>query len=66
MSENLLHFAHIDNPKNTFVCEDMTSFLEKSGTAAFDYIISIASFQHLINKKERIHALKNCFRVLKE
>lgn len=65
ISENLLYFAQKDNPNNTFICEDMTSFLEKIESDSFDYIISIASFQHLINRKERGQALNNCFRVLK-
>lgn len=66
ISENLLQFAQKDNPQNIFVCDDMTDFLQKAETASFDYIISIASFQHLINTKERIIALNNSSRVLKE
>lgn len=65
ISENLLAFAQKDNPENKFVCHDMISFTESLESESFDYIISIASFQHIPDNKERKELLDNCNKALK-
>lgn len=48
-----------------FICDDITSAVKKYTQESFDYIIGIASFQHIPNKKERFYLMKNFYRLLR-
>lgn len=69
LSENLLEQAKkITIPKNIkteFICKDMVNYLSTCKQEDIDIIVGIASFQHLINKKERFLAAKYIYRALK-
>jgi ubiquinone/menaquinone biosynthesis C-methylase UbiE len=54
-----------DNKSNVnFVVSDMLSFLEKQDQQSYDFVIAVASFQHISKKYERLLILKNIYRVL--
>lgn len=48
-----------------FVCEDILEHIKKRRQEAFDYIIGIASFQHIPSKKERFYLMKSFYRLLR-
>lgn len=73
ISKNLLNFAkkqvsgkttpkHI---KTTFVCDDIAHYLKWLKQESFDFVIGIASFQHIPTTKERFFVIKNIYRILK-
>lgn len=64
ISKNLLTFAKKDNPKDKFICDDISKFIVSTKQESFDYIIWIASFQHIDNEKERKFLMKNFYRSL--
>lgn len=68
ISENLLEEAKKIPTKqhitSSFVCKDMISYLRECKQESVDIIVGIASFQHLINKKERFLAAKYMYRNL--
>ena len=66
ISEKLLNFAKQDNPNNQFFCDDMVNFTQNINIDSFDYVISIASFQHIPNKLERNKLIGNCYKILKK
>ena len=47
-----------------FVCDDILSGVKKYKQESFDYIIGIASFQHIPTKKDRFYLMKNFYRLL--
>jgi len=47
-----------------FVVSDMLSFVEKQDQQSYDFVIAVASFQHIPKKYERLLILKNIYRVL--
>lgn len=49
----------------TFVCDDITNAIKNYKQESFDYIIGIASFQHIPTKKERFYLMKNFYRLLR-
>lgn len=49
----------------TFVCDDITHAVKNYKQESFDYIIGIASFQHIPSKKERFYLMKNYYRLLR-
>lgn len=62
ISENLIDIA-----KKTwwyFEVDDMLSFLEKQEQQSFDFVVAIASFQHIFLYKERLLIMKNIYRIL--
>lgn len=62
ISENLIKIA-----KKTwwdFVTADMLEFLEKQGQQTFDFVIAVASFQHIPLYRERLLIMKNIYRIL--
>lgn len=73
ISKNLLNFAKKQlrgntAPKNitaTFVCDDIVHYLKWLKQESFDFVIGIASFQHIPTIKERFFVIKNAYRILK-
>lgn len=73
ISKNLLSFAKKQIswkviPKNitaTFVCDDITHYLKWLKQESFDFVIGVASFQHIPTIKERFFVIKNIYRILK-
>jgi ubiquinone/menaquinone biosynthesis C-methylase UbiE len=73
ISKNLLSFAKkIVNGKSApkhivakFYCDDIAHYLKWLKQESFDFVIGIASFQHIPTKKERFFVLKNIYRILK-
>lgn len=70
LSENLINISKKIAKKNekiktNFVCDDMTNYITKTKQEEFDFIVCIASFQHIPSIKERIFLLKNFYRSLK-
>lgn len=47
-----------------FICDDIVDYVKKLKQESFDFIIGIASFQHIPTRKERIFLMKNFYRVL--
>ncbi|EKD25053.1 MAG: methyltransferase type 11 [uncultured bacterium (gcode 4)] len=73
ISKNLLSFAkkqisdkaaakHI---QTTFVCDDIVHHLKWLKQESFDFVIGVASFQHISTLKERFFVIKNIYRILK-
>jgi len=48
-----------------FVCDDITNAIKNYKQESFDYIIGIASFQHIVTKKQRFYLMKNFYRLLR-
>ena len=48
-----------------FINSDMLSYLEKEDSLKFDFVIGVASFQHIPTNWERLLILKHVYRVLK-
>jgi ubiquinone/menaquinone biosynthesis C-methylase UbiE len=48
-----------------FVCEDIIKYIKSCTQESFDFVLGIASFQHIPNKKERFFLIKNIYRILK-
>lgn len=73
ISKNLLNFAKKQirgktSPKHikaTFVCDDIAHYLKWLKQESFDFVIGIASFQHIPTNKERFFVIKNVYRILK-
>lgn len=69
ISENLLDEAKKiskqTNIKTTFICKDMINILKEHKQEEFDFIVAIASFQHLPSKKQRFLGTKYIYRTLK-
>ncbi len=65
ISQKLLEFAKQDNPQNEFVCDDILNYIQKTKQESFDFVIWIASFQHISTYKERIFLMKNFYKSLK-
>lgn len=70
LSDNLINISKkiIKNEtkiKASFICDDMTNYISKTKQEEFDFIVCIASFQHIPSIKERIFLLKSFYRSLK-
>ncbi len=65
ISNKLLWFAKKDNPQNTFVCDDILKYISTTKQESFDFIIWIASFQHIKKNKQRLFLMKNFYKSLK-
>ena len=64
ISRNLLKIAKQNFPKEHFFYGDFAGKLP-FGADNFDFIFSIASFHHLLNKKDQNNFLQECHRILK-
>lgn len=49
----------------TFVCDDIAHYLKWLKQESFDFVIGIASFQHISTLKERFFIIKNVYRILR-
>lgn len=47
-----------------FVCDDIVDYIKTWKQESFDFIIGIASFQHIPSIKERLIIIKNAYRIL--
>jgi len=65
ISQNLLDCAQKDNPKNKFICDDMTHFLMKENTEVYDFIVLTSSYQHIPKKAEKAYIMKLFYKILK-
>ena len=65
ISDELLKFAQKDNPKEKFICEDICNYTKKTHQENFDFIIWIASFQHIEKESERLKLMKCFYKSLK-
>lgn len=64
ISEGLLEIARKNNPKDHFFRGTFAQDLP-FGAENFDFIVSIAAFHHLLNEKDQMKCLSECFRILK-
>lgn len=64
LSTWLIKIAQKENPNINFINQDMLSFLEKQEQQSYDFVIAIASFQHISKRWERLLILKNIYRIL--
>lgn len=65
ISEELLKLAKKDNPKHKFICDDISNFIKDIPQESYDFIIWIASFQHIPTQWERVFLMKHFYRALK-
>jgi len=65
ISSNLIKLAQKDNPKNHFICADISTYISKIKQEQFDYIIWTESFQHIPTLKERFFLMKIFYKILK-
>lgn len=68
ISNELLKIAKKNAKETTsarFICDDITNYVKTPKQESFDFIIGVASFQHIPTKKERIFLMKNFYRLLK-
>ena len=65
ISKELLKYAQKDNPKNTFICDDIGNYIKKIAQESFDFIVWIACFQHIEQESERLNLMKNFYKALK-
>ena len=65
ISNELLKYAKKDNNKEIFICDDINNYIQKTPQENFDFIIWIASFQHIEKEIERLNLMKNFYRTLK-
>lgn len=72
ISKNLLAFAkkHIASKSKAqhitakFVCKDILEYISWCKQESFDFVIWVASFQHIPTTKERFFLIKNIYRIL--
>ena len=66
LSDNLISIAKQETENGTFIVDDMLNFVKNYEIPEnFDFVIAVASFQHIPNKQERLEILKNVYRLLK-
>lgn len=65
ISKELLKYAKKDNQKNEFICDNICNYIKKISQESFDFIIWIASFQHIEKESERLNLMKNFYKALK-
>jgi SAM-dependent methyltransferase len=65
ISKELLKYAKKDNQKDKFICKDISKYIPKVTQEQFDFIIWIASFQHIEQQNERLSLMRNFYRTLK-
>lgn len=65
ISVELLKYAQKDNPKENFICEDISNYIKNAPQENFDLIVWIASFQHIEKESERLNLMKSFYKSLK-
>lgn len=65
ISQNLLNIARKNHSWSKFIHGDMVDKLASLKNPEYDYIIAMASFQHLITKQERKKVIEEMYRCLK-
>ncbi len=71
ISQKLLDLAQADskkfstNIKGKFICQDITTYTKNLKQESLDFIIWVASFQHIPNQTERLFILKKFYQSLK-
>ena len=65
ISNELLKYAKKDNPNNNFICDNICNYIQKVPPETFDFIIWIASFQHIEQEDKRLNLMKNFYKSLK-
>jgi len=61
----LINIAKKNHKNWTFICSDMTTYIDKQKQEKYDCIISIAAFQHIPTIQERQYLIKLIYRSLK-
>ncbi len=64
ISQKLLAIARENNPRDFFFHGDFSGSIP-FGSDNFDMVVAIASFHHLLSKKEQLCFLSHCYRVMK-
>lgn len=65
ISTNLVQIAQETNPDAEFIIDEMNNYLDNIEQESLDFIIMIASFQHISTSKKRIEILKKAYKWLK-
>ena len=67
LSENLIQIANMKkyNPKSVFIAENMVAYLIRKKQQQYDFIIAVASFQHIPSATNRIFVLESIYKYLK-
>ncbi len=73
ISKNLLNLAKKEAARKnlkakisaTFVCDDILHAVKQYKQESFDFVIGIASFQHITSLSERFFLMKSIYRILK-
>ena len=65
ISNELLKYAKKDNPKHKFICDDISNYITDIPQESYDFIIWIASFQHIPTQWEKLFLMKHFYRTLK-
>lgn len=65
LSKELLNFAKKDNPKNKFIQDDISNYIKTTKQESIDFIIWIASFQHIWDNDTRKFLIKNFYKSLR-
>lgn len=65
LSQKLLNFAQKDNKENKFICQDISKYIKHTKQESLDFIIWIASFQHIPNQTERLYLTNAFYKALK-
>lgn len=63
-SKELLKIAKKKHPEATRVCDDMINGIKTIAQESCDVVVSIAAFQHLPSRRERVFILKGAYRAL--
>jgi len=65
LSSELLKYAQQDNPQDTFICSDISEYIQSCEQESFDFVVWTSSFQHIPSYKERLFLMKHFYRILK-
>ena len=65
ISNELLKYAKKDNPKDKFICDDICKYIQKVQQECFDFIIWIASFQHIEWENKKLNLMRKFYKTLK-
>jgi ubiquinone/menaquinone biosynthesis C-methylase UbiE len=66
ISSGLINIANKENTFSNvrFVVNDMLNFVENQQDQTFDFVVAVASFQHIPTRWERLLILKHIYRIL--
>lgn len=65
LSSKLLNIAKKNKKNWKFMCDDIVNYIKTCKQESFDFVIGIASFQHIPTQRERLILIKNIYRVLR-